>query len=96
MKKAAICFTKDGKALIERLNEELTKAGLEKAKAYISMQGIESDDDFDLLDDFEDFDDEAAPIHTDGYSTHHQFFPSPAPRTIFSVSYVPEGSVRSA
>ena len=42
MKKAAICFTKDGKALIERLNEKLTKAGLERAQAYISM-GEDSD-----------------------------------------------------
>ena len=55
MKKAAICFTKDGKALIERLNEELTKAGLEKAKAYISMQGIESDDDFESVTDLKDW-----------------------------------------
>ncbi|MCR5734303.1 MAG: cobalamin biosynthesis protein [Lachnospiraceae bacterium] len=42
MKKAAICFTKDGKALIERINEKLTKAGLERAQAYISM-GEDSD-----------------------------------------------------
>ncbi len=55
MKKTAICFTKDGKALIERLNEELDKAGLEKAKAYISMQGIESDDDFESVTDLKDW-----------------------------------------
>ena len=55
MKKAAICFTKDGKALIERLNEELTKAGLEKAKAYISMQGNEPDEDFESVTDLKDW-----------------------------------------
>ena len=63
MKKAAICFTKDGKALIERLNEELTKAGLEKAKAYISMQGIEPADDFESVTDLKDWTDKQFEDH---------------------------------
>lgn len=37
MKKAAICFTRHGKALIERLNRSAAAAGIEGAQAYISM-----------------------------------------------------------
>ena len=38
MKKAAICFTRHGKALIERLNRSAAAAGIEGAQAYISMK----------------------------------------------------------
>ena len=55
MKKAAICFTKDGKALIERLNERLDEAGLEKVRAYISMEGKEHAEGFEIVTSLTDW-----------------------------------------
>ena len=55
MKKAAICFTKDGKALIERLNERLVEAGLEKVKAYICMEGKEHAEGFEIVTSLTDW-----------------------------------------
>ena len=55
MKKAAICFTAYGKALIEKLNEKLEQAGLEKAQAYISMAGEETPEGFESVTSLTDW-----------------------------------------
>ncbi len=46
MKKAAICFTAYGKAVIEKLNKAASAKGIEPATAYISMQKAPEDDSF--------------------------------------------------
>ena len=42
MKKVAICFTKDGKKVIEKLNQAAMDKGIEPAKAYICHGDLES------------------------------------------------------
>ena len=46
MKKAAICFTAYGKAVIEKLNKAAVEKGIEPATAYISMKDAAEDDRF--------------------------------------------------
>ncbi len=46
MKKAAICFTDYGKAVIEKLNKAAVEKGIEPAAAYISMRDSDEDGGF--------------------------------------------------
>lgn len=46
MKKAAICFTEYGKAVIEKLNTAAAAKGIEPAAAYISMRDVCEDGGF--------------------------------------------------
>ena len=46
MKKAAICFTAYGKAVIEKLNKAAVEKGIEPATAYISMRDADEDGGF--------------------------------------------------
>ena len=46
MKKAAICFTAYGKAVIEKLNKAAVAKGIEPATAYISMKEADEDGGF--------------------------------------------------
>ena len=46
MKKAAICFTEYGKAVIEKLNTAAAAKGIEPAAAYISMRDVCEDSGF--------------------------------------------------
>ena len=46
MKKAAICFTAYGKAVIEKLNKAAVEKGIGPATAYISMRDADEDGGF--------------------------------------------------
>ena len=60
--------------------------------AYVSI----SDKDGKLVLVLEKIDLSAADVQSGGKSTHHQFFPSPLPRTTRSDMYLPAGSEMSS